>query len=196
MHYAYFVSIPKDEAETPEAAIRTAEQFLDSNAFVSEGGLYAGGKCDWYEVGGRWSGLFTEMRPEYTAFMSAVKTMLAKDFPTIADDFLQTHSYGSPDKNLLRDKAQAKVLKLWEKSGIEGVSCPLARGGTFSWKGQERNQFDDAQLLTQEQYDALIAKDGGYGDSEVVMTDTYEESTIKNSPEMVGRWCVVIDYHN
>src|ERR1700722_11822086 len=59
MHSLYFVKVQKDEASSPREAISQAEAILDSNNFVYGDGYWGGDKCDWYVIGGRWSGVFS-----------------------------------------------------------------------------------------------------------------------------------------
>jgi hypothetical protein len=58
MHNSYFVLVSNEDADTSKEARILAEQILDENSFsYAEGGYFAGGRCDWYVVGGRFSGI-------------------------------------------------------------------------------------------------------------------------------------------
>lgn len=203
MHYAYFVSIPRDEADSAAEAIREAETFLDSNGFAGEGGLYSSSKADWYEIGGRWSGIFTMMLPFYQNFLARCREIAKEKYPLIAEDWERIAHYGDEKKDAQHTALKHEILALWKESTPKEYSrmvCPLARGGTFTWKEVQtnfmdsRSDVDDAQVLTKEQLENLLKE---YADAEVVFTDTCEESTLETDGEKaIGRWIVIIDYHN
>ena len=56
MHQVMFVILPKEDAYNADEAIIEVECFLESNSFVGGEGYWGGGKCDWFQMGGRWSG--------------------------------------------------------------------------------------------------------------------------------------------
>ena len=60
MHYLYFVAINKEVAgDDPVAKVN---EILEGNSFAgNEGGHWGSSRCDWYQVGGRWSGYLTEI---------------------------------------------------------------------------------------------------------------------------------------
>ena len=60
MHNLFFVTIPKDNCETSNDAKNWADDTLNDNGFVGEG-YYSGGKADWFVIGGRWSGILTDL---------------------------------------------------------------------------------------------------------------------------------------
>lgn len=58
MHSRLLLTFDKEDAGDPKDAIEVAEDLLDSNSFCyqNDGGYWSGGVCDYYEIGGRWSG--------------------------------------------------------------------------------------------------------------------------------------------
>ena len=61
-HYPFILNIVKEsetEVSTAEEAESFANSFLEENNFISEGGHWGGGHCDWYYVGTE--GNFTEL---------------------------------------------------------------------------------------------------------------------------------------
>jgi len=60
MHTLYFVKL---KAENSKEARRKAYNLLEENNFATDNqGFYGSSKADWYVVGGRWSGLFTDKK--------------------------------------------------------------------------------------------------------------------------------------
>jgi hypothetical protein len=62
MHSPFILNITQEseaEVTTVEKAEAFANSFLEENNFVSEGGHWGGGHCDWYYVGSQ--GRFTEL---------------------------------------------------------------------------------------------------------------------------------------
>ena len=56
MHTRYLVTV---DAVTPADACAQVEKYLVAQGFVIDPkGRFSGGVCDWFVIGGRWSGLF------------------------------------------------------------------------------------------------------------------------------------------
>jgi len=222
MHSLYFVRLPKDVINSPTEAVNEAVSFLDDNNFTGGVGMWGGGKSDWYEVGGRWSGLFTELQDWYKDFTKQVR-VLAKTSYKDMEDILNVHHYGSKKQQGRLIKFRKEVMKLFKElkpEDYEGV-LPLARHGTFSWNAEtgedydlgnslnrERSGTDDAFLMTKDMWKRVVSylgydkpkkkkKDDFWGTVEVCDTETYDEFSMRDlkEKEAVGSWFVVIDYH-
>jgi len=217
MHILYFVVIPRKEAATPKEAIKEAEQFLGDNHFASAGeGLWEGGKCDWYEVGGRWSGLFTllmlppKKKEAYDKELERIEKEYRKRWDE-AHERSQTEK-GKKEKNeaayrQIDEWREREILESWRKHFPNSkVLCPQARRGTFSFQRViniahdfgKRYDTDDALLMTKavwRKFRKEWAKD--WESLECVFTNTFGElplSAVKET-DALGRWWVVIDYH-
>jgi len=88
--------------------------------------------------------------------------------------------YGSTEKERIQQELAVRFQSLWDMHAPEEYrGIPIQRD-TYQHTGYE----DDAMLLTQELYDALLEH---YADLE------YDDV----SPAMIGKkWLVVVDYHN
>jgi hypothetical protein len=66
MHYRLFITITPDESPaTSEAVRRQVVRELDWDpTFCHEGGRFAHRVCDYFVIGGRWSGLFQSAPPD------------------------------------------------------------------------------------------------------------------------------------
>lgn len=214
MHSLYFVVVPRKEASTPRGAIAEAEHFLEGNQFVCSEGLWGGGKCDWYEVGGRWSGMFTElMLPEKKrkAYEKELQR-IDKEYHRWWDEARKESDAGKGKWEELYPKInewrEREILQAWKKHfpGAK-VLCPEARKGTFSfhyvkdiaYNFGQRHDADDAVLMTKKIWRKFrkewVKKDDN--SLECVFTDTYEELPVSEVKEKdaLGTWWVVIDYH-
>jgi hypothetical protein len=217
MHSLYFVSLPKQDAESPQEAIDAAESFLAGNSFVYSGGLWGGGKCDWYEIGGRWSGLFTELlmpKDKHDAYLADIKA--------IEDEHDKAWKQGSAkapsdewdnERERMNAAREEQIMAAWKKHFPDSqVLPPEACKGTFSFTAVAQNfhrryDTDDALLMTSELWAKLIEylRPSAEGQSaeiwdaptEVVYTDEYDERELVSIPpeEAIGRWWVIVDYH-
>ena len=198
MHQVYFVMLPEEEADSVEEAINEAVDFLDSNGFSGDGGLYSSPKSDWYEVGGRWSGLFTTLQPMYTDFEQQVKALLKSKYPTL--EGISGIYYGDKEREALKMQAAKEVEALWATmpKELSQFPCPDTRHTEMA---SPSVQSDSAVLMTAELWENL--KNYAKGDDvEVVNTAAGEEYTLStledyyNKDEIKKHWFVCIDYHN
>ena len=60
MHFCLYLCLPRSEAKTSLQARRKAAKYLSAEGFASE--TRFGGVCDYFGVGGRWSGRLELMR--------------------------------------------------------------------------------------------------------------------------------------
>lgn len=198
MHYLYFVCVPKDDAKNSEEAMTRAEEFLEAENFCGENLFYSSGKADWYEVGGRWSGFFTELEPWYKKYEAARNKMLKEKYP----EFELGTIYPASDKRAQKaGEMQEDIKRVFRQfCPDKTLSAPDGRCGTFSWKGAERSDKDDAVLMTRSLWRKFkkFITDEDYNDTEVVFSGVLDETMVDSVKEKdaIDQWWVVIDYHN
>ena len=199
MHNLYFVVIPKKQATDNKEAMDLAMSFLNEENF-SGGGFYGGGKADWFETGGRWSGFFTELQDWYCGFKADVDELLKNKYPKL-DSGVYAVFYGDKKKEKQKEKAIDEVKKMWKKhlpKDYLKVSCPLGRCGTFSWNnnpfGADRDDIDDSVMMTTDLFNKVVRE---CGESECVDLDEMRERNVGGlkKEEAIGKWWVIIDYH-
>jgi hypothetical protein len=61
MHTRFLVTLGKDEADDSQSAREYVYNALTEEGFVGTG-RWSSGLCDWFVIGGRWSGLLSGMR--------------------------------------------------------------------------------------------------------------------------------------
>lgn len=179
MHYLYFVKLHKDEAKNPREAIQQAEAVLDDNAFTHQVGFWGGGKCDWYIIGGRWSGALSGLGIKGDFHAEVCKLLDAKEpnreLPQeISDEETERHA--------------SDIQSLWFALGGKNEN-PYARGSN-----KRAGMDDDAIILTPELISALKRK---YPDEvEYFDNDIPEERPLSALSEAdAGHWLVTVDYH-
>lgn len=110
MHQLYLVLLQDEQSSSKEARTKATE-VLQEQGFVSEGGYFAGGKGDWFVIGGRWSGFLTDV-------IKTKKELKEKDF-----DRDQYRILGYPDdaKKLTKELLKALTKRLGKKEwlGVE-----------------------------------------------------------------------------
>src|SRR5205085_8603870 len=138
MHSLYFVKLKEERATAPEEAIAEAQDVLDSNGFAGEHGYFGACKCDWYSVGGRWSGQLqqAQLGIEFSVELrEALPPDRANDYTVT---FLQEHD--------------AEAQAVWERLGGKGRH-PYGRDAYM------RHSSDDAAHITPEMLKAFREKD-------------------------------------
>lgn len=175
MHTLYFVKL---KAENSEEARRTAYNLLEENNFAQ--GFYGSSKADWYVVGGRWSGLFTNKKETE----ELIKPLLEKELKERPDLL----SYLSINSHIV-----SKELK----DQIDAISTE--KTGLVYFRNSYNSYEDDAVLITKEILEKLHNEE--YNNIEIadVNEDEYieEEYTCdKLTDKNIGEWLVIIDYHN
>ena len=179
MHFKMLVTLEMcDEATSLDTRAAVYDRLLEDDSFCGEGGRFRSRLCDWFVIGGRWSGCLTE-----TAIGKAYPDKLKTLFPKLAGDYYRTADA----------KANAEALDaLWRECGGQPPS-PFNRSA-YELDGYE----DDAMPLTRELYDALLAEHAGESchaeDGHCQFTDLDDECLDET---FIGRkWLVVVDYHN
>ncbi len=176
MHYRMLVTITLPDGGTSEEARQAVhDTLLSDDSFCGEGGRFGSPLCDWFVIGGRWSGLLAE-----TAIGEAHKAAITARFPEMADAWW-------PES--LSDRHGPELDAIWHEHGGTGPS-------RYTRDSHDDLGFpDDAMVISPRVYDALLAEyagQGGGGDEGYIDLDGDALQ-----PDFVGRkWIVVVDYHN
>ena len=180
MHYQMLVTLTFDDGDTSSGARSQAEQLLqDDPSFCGDGGRFGSPLCDWFVIGGRWSGLLKK-----TLLGNDYKVAFEKAFPELAN--------GSFPSSLV-DTHRVGLDLLWQEFGGTGVH-PLTRD-SYEFLGSE----DDAMVIDLALYDHFLAKHEGESTSrndsgQCTFADLDDEEV---DATFIGRkWLVVVDYHN
>jgi hypothetical protein len=175
MHYRMLITLkfPAD-AESMDVRGEVYDRLLTDDSFCGDGGRFGSPLCDWFVIGGRWSGLLAQI-----ALGETYKDAVRGRFPELARDWWPQSA---------ADRHQAELDALWQSSGGTGPS-PYTRC-SYEHLGYP----DDAMILTQRLYDALLFEYEGRSNSGDGYADLDDEPL---HPDFVGsKWLVVIDYHN
>lgn len=176
MHFLYYVVLNKEHAENSAEARKHANSTLEENNFSNQEGYWAQGKSDWYVIGGRWSGNLQSIQ-------------FKKDFFKEAEKKYSKSKWGLSTEEV--KKHDKELQALWESFGGKGTN-PYARD-SYEHEGYD----DDAQLITKELITAFKKHHKGKQSVELFDADNYEESMTKDlTKDDIGRWIVVVDYHN
>lgn len=175
MHCLYFVKV--DEATDEIDAQGIAVELLDDNNFAScENGFYGNSKADWYQVGGRWGGLFTD----YTEVENRIRDIIKDDIRR--DDSRDIMEYLQCNPHMISNE---------KREEIEKVSKEITGYGYFE------NQKNTVKI-TKEILEKIKKE---YGDVEVAIIEggacIEDEILAKDIDDScIGQYLTVIDYHN
>ncbi len=179
MHFRMLVTTSLPDGATSDDARHTVhDALLNDESFCGTGGRFGSPVCDWFEIGGRWSGLLAE-----TVIGETYRAAMIARFPEMANNWRPRS---------LADAHRDQLDALWQSCG--GVGPSAYTRIDIGMIGRP----DDAMLLTRELYDGLLtAYEGEYFVSDgwhCQYTDLDDEPL---KPDAIGRkWLVVIDYHN
>jgi hypothetical protein len=180
MHYRFLVTCNKDEAETSEAARRHVFDTLMAEGFATQEGRWACGPADGFVIGGRWSGELSRH--------SWAKALYAHMAAVEHREGIQVWGafYGDPEKTRVQKALEQLLTEAWRNAAPEVYrDIPIDRD-TYLEAGYE----DDAMILTQELYDALLKPYEGKEMSDAHADLDFDPA----SPAMVGKkWLVVVD---
>ena len=181
MHFLYFVTFDKKNADNSQEAREYANNILMKNSFCyADGGYFAGGKCDWYVIGGRWSGELQRLQFKKDFFKECKKAKIKTDSQT-----------------LKKNKSQCQAI--WKKLGGKDVN--LYHRDTYQQNGYD----DDAMIVDEELWQGIkkcfkqkLNKDTFWNEVEIYDADNYEDYPITKikKKDLINRWLVVVDYHN
>jgi hypothetical protein len=177
MHVRFLATFDKKHAKTSEEARHYVADFLDSNGFVYTDGRCHGGLCDWYVIGGRWSGELTRV------------LLPQNKLKAVRKEFEEKHGwYIGGEKRITEEQRREQMRAIFMRY------FPDFTGELPYWRNPYKpdGYEDDAKLLTRTLYKRLLKEYEGSDQSEYHADLEYEEV----SPAMVGKkWIVVVDYH-
>lgn len=172
MHYRMLATITlPDGTSSADARQAVHEALFNDESFCGEGGRFGSPLCDWFVIGGRWSGLLAE-----TVIGPAYKAAVFARFPGMNQKWLPQS---------LVDANAAELDAIWREHGGTGPS-PYTR--------RDYNDYeDDAMLVTSELYTALLAEYEGQDEISGQFVDLDFDAV---GPHFIGRkWIVIVDYH-
>jgi hypothetical protein len=178
MHHLLLVTLNRPvNAASLDTRERVRSELLDDDSFCGGGGRFGAPLCDWFVIGGRWSGYLKETmlgKPYQAAFKRA--------FPSIA-------AHGLPQKTI---EAESEILnRFWHGVGGTG-SHPVLRSGH-----DELGDDDDAMLVDHLLYEHFLREHEGdfQGDGLRCRFADLDDEPVAES--FIGhKWLVVIDFHN
>lgn len=192
MHYRMFVTFNKDHAEDSEQAREYAEStLLDDSSFIGEGGRFGSSICDWFQIGGRWSGELSELTWGKKFYKEAEK-MQKK-----ASVEIRGVHYGSAD--IENNKKQAELKRKVEKLYQKALPEELKDKGLVYDRHQhvQDHYFDDAMVVTPQIYNKVLAKNEGedQSDGEWGLNFCDLDWDCVSKDFINKKWIVVVDYH-
>lgn len=176
MHYLMLVTVEADSSK--QARITVFEALARDATFCGQIGWFGVPVCDWFVIGGRWSGMLPE-----TQMGKLFRDAVIYCFPEMADNWWPQS---------LADSHGKELDSLWQSHGGVG-SSPYTRSDAG-----ELGHEDDAMPLTAELYDELLSRFEGErlvaDDGHCQYLDLQDELL---TPDAIGsKWLVVVDYHN
>ena len=173
------VTLSLEDGKSEEARNSAYSQLMNDNSFCGEGGRFGATLCDWFVIGGRWSGKLRK-----AILGQAYHEALEQEFPEFSRGDIPL---------LLLEEHKAGLNQLWHRIGGTG-SHPLARSGYDHFGGD-----DDAMLIDPFLYDRFLKPYASctdiIGDNELPDFADLDGDEVDKS--FIGRkWLVVVDYHN
>lgn len=193
MHHLYFTRVARNEAKTSQEAIRKAEQILEINNFVGEGGYFSSSKCDWFVIGGRWSGVFSQLLTTEKKKQQFVDKMISylkanKQLEKLYKDSQNLPQYLYMNTHLIPMEIREKTIEDIDKISKETVGYVYFRD---NYKSDGFN--DDAIRLTPKIITKLKKQ---YPDIEIFDYENFEEYEVSKLENNCTDWLVAIDYHD
>jgi hypothetical protein len=178
MHHRLLATITLPESATSAGARQNVHDTLMSDdSFCGSGGRFGSPLCDWFVIGGRWSGLLAE-----TIIGPAFKSAVIARFPEMNKGYWPQS---------LADRHGPELDALWREHGGTGPS-PYTRSGY-----EELGYADDAMAITPALYAALLCEYEGCDSYDCDRDGFVDLDYDTVQPDFVGRkWLVVVDYHN
>lgn len=192
MHSKCYVLVPVSAAKTSlDARKYVVEELGSDSSFVGEGGRFASPICDYFVIGGGWSG---ELNPR-----------------TLLDDFwkqakqLQQPSDCSGSSQSFNQEKRKQLDTIWQKMGGKYTS-PLNRD-QYSDLGEDDDACILEDWLAKELNEYLNSSYDCYVDHVSIINQKWEMPivisldsdlfyTLKSFDEVIGKyWVVIIDYH-
>lgn len=177
MHHLMLITLATEPGETSqEARDRAFFRLQDDPSFCSEGGRFGAPVCDWFVIGGRWSGYLRE-----TILGKPYRAALAERFPKL------TGRYSDSDVA----PHHAALDALWREFGGDGPS-PYNRDAYA-----EFGYDDDALAVDQTLHDMFIERYRDKADCDDGSCRFADLDGDEVSESFIGRkWLLIVDYHN
>lgn len=176
MHHRLLITLAMEDGATSlDTRSSTRSKLLEDDSFCGEGGRFGSPLCDWFVLGGRWSGMLKEQ-----LLGQDFRDAFQREFPELATGWFATD---------LLEKHRHALDQLWRRFGGQGAH-PLTRSGY-----DELGDDDDAMLIDAALYERFLKEYRGFefgANSEFADLDgdAVDEG-------FIGRkWLVVVDYHN
>jgi hypothetical protein len=189
MHYKCLVTTDIDNASSSDEVRRYVTEHLIDEGWASGGERWGAGPADWFLIGGLWSRSFASLSTCWgKAFEVEVERFLKANYPTL-DGLANPDHSGDETRRLLKLDATEKVEAMWAKARpSDWPRVPYVRDSS-----RVLGYEDDAQLVTQALYDAVLKPFEGTCESGERYVDLEFDAV---SPSFVRRkWVVVVDNH-
>jgi hypothetical protein len=175
MHYLMLITITLPLTVTSaEVRDQVFDQLQCDPSFCGDGGRFTAPLCDWFVIGGRWSGYLRETTMP-KAYRQAVKADSAGLIGTLRS--AET-----------ADQHRTTMNTLWHRFGGTGDSPALR--DSYDVFGYE----DDAMVVDRAVYDSLLAPYAGFPQHDHHFIDLDDDPVDES---FIGRkWLIVVDYHN
>jgi len=179
MHFLLLVTLAMPEGSTSkDARVKAHSHLGDDNSFCGDG-RFASPLCDWYVIGGGWSGRLRE-----ALLGQHYQDGLQHELSEIRDPCFPLNP---------GDAAKTGLDNLWRRFGGSG-DHPLARN-----RRTDLGYEDDAMLLDRALYDHFLKDHAGLATNLVGCGATSDYADLDDEPldeSFIGRkWLVAIDYH-
>lgn len=186
MHFRLITIFDNHKAENSREARNFVDDYLMNQGFVSDGKVW-NGICDWFIIGGRWSGDLEKAHLE--------KNKLEE----LEDEFENKYGWTLGGKDSIdREDRMEQMQSLFDKyfPDFDGV-MPYWRD-TYKDNGYS----DDAQIIDQDIWDRVISDYNNPEDTyQYQVTDDYDQPLVyciddSIKENMIGDyWAVIVDYH-
>ena len=182
MHHRFLVTFKSDEAKNSTQARWYAAETLEDNGFLCTDDSGSNCMADWFVIGGRWSGELS--RHSWAKPITEQMEALEKSH----DVQVWGTFYGDEALRERQRELAERFQDMWSAAAPRAYrDIPIQRD-TYKSDGYE----DDAMLLSEELYNALLHEYAGQSESEYHADLDFDDV----SPDMVGhKWIVVVDYH-
>ena len=176
MHFRLLVTLSLPRGTTSKRARQTVcDTLAADDSFCGQGGRFGSPLCDWFVIGGRWSGLLAE-----TILGTDWHEAVHARFPELAGQWVSESAVA---------KHAGALDELWRKHGGRGP-CPPYNRSSYKKLGFA----DDAMIVTERLYDDLLSEYQGRTDVCGYYADLDDEPL---GTDFIGRkWLVVVDYHS
>ncbi len=176
MHHRLLITLTMTPGATSlDARIRARSKLLEDDSFCGQGGRFGAPLCDWFVIGGRWSGMLKQqlLGPDY-------QEALRREFPDFTNGWFATS---------LIEKHRHGLDQLWRRFGGCG-SHPITRSGY-----DELGEDDDAMLIDATLYERFLQQHHGLDINDDPRFADLDGDTVDDW--FIGsKWIAVVDYHN